>query len=67
MELPFLLLLLGLLYPMIAELCEMPQSFSIIMTILLSETQVSGWACLGVDPLDIPGTPYRAREGKRSQ
>ena len=25
------------------------------------------WACLGVDPLDMPRTPYRAREGKRSQ
>ena len=25
------------------------------------------WACLGVDPLDMPRTPYRASEGKRSQ
>ena len=40
----------------------MPRSFSIK---LHSETQVSGR--LGVDPLDIPGTPYRASEGKRSQ
>ena len=25
------------------------------------------WACLGVDPLYMPRTPYRASEGKRSQ
>ena len=25
------------------------------------------WACLRVDPLDMPRTPYRASEGKRSQ
>ena len=25
------------------------------------------WACLGVYPLDMPRTPYRASEGKRSQ
>ena len=25
------------------------------------------WACVGVDPLDMPKPPYRAREGKRSQ
>ena len=25
------------------------------------------WACLGVDPLDMPRTPYRASEEKRSQ
>ena len=25
------------------------------------------WVCLGVDPLDMPRTPYRASEGKRSQ
>ena len=25
------------------------------------------WACLGVDPLDVPRTTYRASEGKRSQ
>ena len=24
------------------------------------------WACLGVDPLDMPRTPYRVSEGKRS-
>ena len=25
------------------------------------------WACLGIDPLDILRTPYRASEGKRFQ
>ena len=25
------------------------------------------WACLGVYPVDMPRTPYRASEGKRSQ
>ena len=25
------------------------------------------WACLGIYPLDMPRTPYRASEGKRSQ
>ena len=25
------------------------------------------WACLRLDPLDMPRTPYRASEGKRSQ
>ena len=25
------------------------------------------WACLGVDPLDMPRTPYRASKGKRFQ
>ena len=25
------------------------------------------WACLGVYPLDMPKTPYRASEGKHSQ
>ena len=39
----------------------MPQTFSIK---LHSETQVSGR--LGVDPLDMPRTPYWASEGKRS-
>ena len=39
MELPFLLLLWGLSNPRIAELREMPRSFSIK---LHSETQVSG-------------------------
>ena len=46
----------------------MPQSFIIK---LYSETQVwaetAVWACLGVYPLDMPRTPYRASEGKRSQ
>ena len=46
----------------IAELREMPWSFNIK---LHSETQVSGR--LGVDPLDMPRTPDRASEGKRSQ
>ena len=32
---------------------------------LHSETQISGR--LGVHPLDMPRTPYRASEGKRSQ
>ena len=64
-ELSFLLLLWGLSDPRIAELREMPRCFSIK---LHSETQVSGvWACLGADPLDMPRTPYRASEGKRSQ
>ena len=36
----------------------MPRSFSIE---LHRETQVPAiWACLGVDPLDMPRTPYRA-------
>ena len=43
MELPFLLLLWGLSDPRIAELCEMPRSFSIK---LHSGTQVS--RCLGM-------------------
>ena len=30
-------------------------------------TLYQGWACLGVYPLDMPRTPYRASEGKRSQ
>ena len=25
------------------------------------------WVCRGVDPLDLPRTPYWASEGKRSQ
>ena len=63
----FLLLLWGLSDLRIAELREMPQSFCIK---LHSKTQVSdrlGMSCLGVDPLDMPRTPYRAIEGKRSQ
>ena len=42
----------------------MPRRFSIKLQ-LHSETQVSGR--LGVDPLDMPRTPYRVSEGKRSQ
>ena len=41
---------------------EMQWSFSIK---LHSETQMS--ARLGVEPLDMPITPYRVSEGKRSQ
>ena len=41
---------------------EMPWSFSFT---LHSGTQISGR--LGVDPLDMPRTPYRVSEGKRSQ
>ena len=65
MELPFLLLLRGqgLSDPRIAELREMPWSFSIK---LHSKTQVSGR--LGMSgPLDMPRTPYWASKGKRSQ
>ena len=61
-ELSFLLLLWGLSDQRIAELREMPQSFSIK---LHSETQVYGH--LGVYPLDMPRTPDRASEGKRSE
>ena len=25
------------------------------------------WACMEIDPLDMPRTPHRASEGKRSQ
>ena len=53
-ELSFLLLLWGLSDPRI--------KFS---SKLHSETQVSGR--LGVDPLDMPRTPYRASEGELSQ
>ena len=65
-ELPFLLELWGLSDPRISELREMPRSFSIK---LHSETQVSGrlGICLGMDPLDMLRTPYRASEGKLSQ
>ena len=42
----------------------MTRSFSIK---LHRETQVSGRLGMsGVDPLDMPKTPYRASEGKRS-
>ena len=65
MELPFLLLLWGLSDPRIAELHEMSRSFS---NKLHSETQVSGRLGMsGGGPLDMPITPYRASEGKRSQ
>ena len=64
-ELSFLFLLWGLSDPRIAELREMPRSTSIK---LHSETQVSGLLGMSeVDPLDMPKTPYRASEGKRSQ
>ena len=61
MKLPFLLLLWGLSDPRIAELCEMPPSFSVK---LHSKTQVSG--CLGVDPLDMPRTPYQGRTKEKA-
>ena len=32
-----------------------------------TRTENDVWACLGVYPLDMPRTPYRASEGKRSQ
>ena len=41
---------------------EMPSSFS---NKLHPETRMS--ARLGVEPLDMPITPYRVSEGKRSQ
>ena len=62
MVLPFLFLHRGLSDPRIVGLREMPMSFSIK---LHSETQVSDR--LGVDPLDMPRTPYQASEAKRSQ
>ena len=35
---------------------------------LHTEIQVSVvWACLNLDPLEMPRTPYQASEGKRSQ
>ena len=35
---------------------------------LHSETKSPAvWACLGVDPPDMPRTPYQASEGKHSQ
>ena len=43
----------------------MPRNLSIK---LHRETQVSARLGMsGVDPLDMPRTPYRASEGKRSQ
>ena len=63
-ELSFLLLLWGLSDLRIAGLREMPQTLSIK---LHSETQVSDrLGMAGVDPLDMPRTPYRESEGKRS-
>ena len=53
---------LGTIDVRIAELREMARSFSIR---LHSETRVSGG--LGVDPLDMPRTPYWVGKGKRSQ
>ena len=64
MELPFLLLLRGLSDLRIAELHQMQGSFSIK---LHSECQPAVWARLGVDPLDMPRTPYWATERKSSQ
>ena len=58
-ELSFLLLLWGLSDPRIAELREMPWSFSIK---LHSEPKsLAVWASLGVAPLDMLRTPYRWR------
>ena len=51
--------------PRIAELREMPRVSSLNCTAKLKSPAV--WACLGVYPLDMPRTPYRASEGKRSQ
>ena len=53
---------LGTIRPEDTELCEMPRSFTIE---LHSETRVSGY--MGVDPLDMPRTPYLASEGKRCE
>ena len=39
----------------------------LLTTISRALTGAAVWACLGVDPLDMPRTPYRASEGKRSQ
>ena len=41
------------------------QSFIIKLYGVLKSPAV--WACLGVYPIDMPRTPYRASEGKRSQ
>ena len=64
-EWSFLLLLWGLSDPRIAELREMPRVSSLNCTAKLKSPAV--WACLGVYPLDMPRTPYRASEGKCSQ
>ena len=45
--------------------CEMPRRFS---NKLHSKTQVSSRLGMsGVDPLEMPRTPYRAGKGKHSQ
>ena len=36
-------------------------------TMFMVITNKAVWACLGVYPLDMPRTPYRASKGKRSQ
>ena len=51
--------------PGIVGLREMPMSFSIKLH--SAPKSLTVWACLGVDPLDMPRTPYRASEAKRSQ
>ena len=57
---------LGTIRPEDSGAARNATSFSIK---LHSETQVSGrlGLCLGVNPLDMPRTPYRASEGKRFQ
>ena len=62
MELPFLLLLWGLSDPRIAELREMPQSFSIK---LHSDTQVSGR--LGMSGSRSPGHAQNPLSGERKK
>ena len=44
----------------------MPRSFS-ALNCTAKPKSPAVWACLEVDPLDMPRTPYWAREGKRSQ
>ena len=58
MELPFLLFLLGLSDPRIAELCEMPA-----LNCTAKPKSPAVWACLGVDPLDMHRIPYQASGG----
>ena len=43
----------------------MPRVSALNSTVKLKYLAV--WACLGVDPLDMPRIPYQASEGKRSQ
>ena len=57
MELTFLLFIWELSDPRIAELLEMPAK----------PKSPAIWACLVVDPLDMPRTPYQVSEGKLSQ